>query len=96
MAALEARAGRQVPKRGRRWLEDLEQRLGVTSLDLGAAVAGAKVAREVARRGRSLASSDAAVVGCGLVRGATIVVTADDDFDGLPAPFKVEKVSPLA
>ncbi len=92
IASLEFRAAPRIPKRWRRWFEAQEARLGVASLDAGAARAGARVARHMARQGRRLASADAAVVGCGLARGATVIVTADDDFTDLPAPFRVERV----
>ncbi len=92
IATLEFRAGPRVSKRWRAWFEALEAALGVASLDRGAARAGARVARRMARQGRKLGAADAAVVGCGAMRGATVVVTADADFDGLPPPFSVERV----
>ncbi len=92
IAVLEFRAGPRVSKRWRAWFEALESALGVVSLDRGAARAGARVARQMARQGRRLGAADGAVVGCGAVRGATVVVTADADFDGLPPPFSVERV----
>jgi predicted nucleic acid-binding protein len=92
IACLEFRAAPRVSKRWRAWFAGLEAACGVTSLDAGAARVGARVARQMARQGRKLGAADAAVVGCGAVRGATVVVTADADFDALPPPFSVERV----
>jgi predicted nucleic acid-binding protein len=95
IALLEFRAAPRVPKRWHGWLDELVAAFQVVPLNDEAALRGARIVREMGRRGRNLSSSDAAVLGCGLVRGATVVVTADRDFDGLPEPFTVERVGAL-
>ena len=92
IVSLEVRAAPRSSKRWRAWVQSLEATLGVTPLDARAAQLGARAARWAARAGRQLGSADAAVVGCGAARNATVIVTADPDFDALPPPFSVERV----
>lgn len=94
IALLEFRSGSRVAPKWRRWLESLQTAFQVAPLDEAAARLGGRYARQLARRGYSLRPADAAVIGCGAARGAFVIVTADGDFDRLPAPFTVERVAP--
>ncbi len=95
IAVLEYRSAPRVPARWRAWFEGVVSTLGTVSLDVRAARLGARAARHAARAGRRLSPADAAVVGCGAVYGASVIVTADGDFDGIPG-FTVERVAPAA
>ncbi|MGB8931668.1 MAG: PIN domain-containing protein [Anaeromyxobacteraceae bacterium] len=101
IALLEFRSGTKVKGEWRAWLEQLQTAVRVVPLDEDAARIGGRLARHMARRGFKLHSADAAVLGCGASRGATVVLTADGDFDGITrafgadgAPFTVERVAP--
>jgi len=59
-----------------RIFEDLE----VLDLDLEAAEDGARLARDMARRGFQLHKADAAIAGCAARVGASAIVTTDSDF----------------
>ncbi len=55
----------------------------VLELDSTAAEEGARLARDMARRGFRLHNADAAVAGCAARAGAALIVAADADFTGL-------------
>ena len=59
--------------------EDLE----VLDLDAEAAEDGARLARDMARRGFKLHNADAAVAGCAARVGASVIVTTDGEFTEL-------------
>ncbi len=59
--------------------EDLE----VLDLDAEAAEDGARLARDMARRGFKLHNADAAIAGCAARAGASAIVTSDGDFTEL-------------
>ncbi len=103
IALLEVRAGSRVARKWQVHLADLQSAFEVVPLDEDAARLGGRVARQLARQGKKLHSADAAVVGCGALRGATVIVTADRDFDHLhnmivgtthKVKFTVERVAP--
>jgi predicted nucleic acid-binding protein len=103
IALLEVRAGSRVARKWHSQLADLQTAFEVVPLDEEAARLGGRIARQLARQGKKLQSADAALVGCGALRGATVVVTADRDFDQLdklvigttdPVTFTVERVGP--
>jgi predicted nucleic acid-binding protein len=67
--------------------------LEVLELDSEAAVEGARMARDMARRGFRLHDADAAVAGCAPRAGAEVIVAADRDFTELRG-VRVEYVQP--
>lgn len=69
--------------------EDLE----VLDLDPEAAEDGARLARDMARRGFTLHNADAAIAGCAARAGASAIVTTDGDFTELRG-IRVEYVQP--
>ena len=69
--------------------EDLE----VLDLDAEAAEDGARLARDMARRGFKLHNADAAIAGCAARAGASAIVTTDGDFTELRG-IRVEYVQP--
>jgi predicted nucleic acid-binding protein len=69
--------------------EDLE----VLELDAEAAEDGARLARDMARRGFKLHNADAAIAGCAASAGASTIVTTDGDFTELRG-IRVECVRP--
>ena len=69
-----------------RIFEDLE----ILELDAEAAEAGARLARDMARRGFTLNNADAAIAGCAARAGASAIVTTDGDFTelrGIPVVY---------
>ena len=69
--------------------EDLE----VLDVDAEAAEDGARLARDMARRGFKLHNADAAIAGCAARAGASTIVTTDGDFTELRG-IRVEYVQP--
>jgi predicted nucleic acid-binding protein len=67
--------------------------LEVIELDAAAAEQGARLARDMARRGFRLHNADAAVAGCAVRAGAGSLVAADADFTELRG-IRVEYVQP--
>jgi predicted nucleic acid-binding protein len=65
----------------------------ILDLDPGAAEEGARLAREMARRGFRLHNADAAIAGCAARAGAAVLVTSDADFTELRG-IRVEYVQP--
>ncbi len=65
----------------------------VLDVDSGAAEEGARLARDMARRGFKLHNADAAVVGCAARAGAALIVASDADFTELRG-IRVEYVQP--
>jgi predicted nucleic acid-binding protein len=65
----------------------------IVELDAGAAEEGARLARDMARRGFRLHNADAAVAGCAARAGAAVLVTSDADFTELRG-ISVEYVQP--
>ncbi len=65
----------------------------ILDLDSEAAQEGARLARDMARRGFKLHNSDAAVAGCAARAGASVIVAADGDFTELRG-IRVEYVQP--
>lgn len=65
----------------------------ILDLDTAAAEEGARLARDMARRGFRLHNADAAVAGCAARAGAAAIVTADADFTELRG-IRVEYVQP--
>lgn len=103
IALLEVRAGSRVARKWHAHLAELQETFEVVPLDEEAARLGGRIARQLARQGKTLHSADAALVGCGVLHGASVVVTADRDFDPLrgmafgmndPVTVTVERVAP--
>lgn len=103
IALLEVRAGSKVAKKWHAHLAEIQGTFEVVPLDEEAARLGGRIARQLARQGKTLHSADAALVGCGVLHGASVVVTADGDFDILrgmpygktdPVTLSVQRVSP--
>ncbi len=65
----------------------------ILDLDDAAAEEGARLARDLARRGLRLHNADAAVAGCAFRAGAASIVAADADFTELRG-IRVEYVQP--
>ena len=65
----------------------------VVDLDADAAQEGARLARDMARRGFKLHNADAAIAGCAARAGAEVIVAADADFTELRG-IHVEYVQP--
>lgn len=93
MTILEIRAVPRISARWSRFYAALFAALEVLDLDSDAAEQGARLARDMARRGFRLHNSDAAVAGCAASAGAALIVAADGDFTELRG-IRVEYVQP--
>lgn len=65
----------------------------ILELDVASAEDGARLARDMARRGLKLHNADAAIAGCAARAGAAALVTTDADFTELRG-LRVEYVQP--
>ncbi len=93
MTILEIRA---VPRMSAAWstfFAKVFAALEIIELDREAAEDGARLSRDMARRGFKLHNADAAVAGCAVRAGAAAIVTSDADFTELRG-LRIEYVQP--
>jgi predicted nucleic acid-binding protein len=93
MTILEIHAAPRMSAAWSRFYGALFGALEVLPLDLEAAREGARLARDMARRGFRLHNSDAAIAGCAVRAGAAAIVTTDRDFTEIRG-IDVEYVQP--
>lgn len=93
MTILEIRAAQRMSARWSRFYDRVFAAVEILDLDADAAEQGARLARDMARRGFKLHNSDAAVAGCAARAGASVIVAADGDFTELHG-IHVEYVQP--
>ncbi len=93
MTILEIRAAPRMSAKWSRFYAGVFAAVEVLDLDSDAAEQGARLARDMARRGFRLHNSDAAVAGCAASAGAALIVAADGDFTELRG-IRVEYVQP--
>ena len=83
MTILEVFAAPRMSSAWARFYAKLFQELEVLDLDPEAAEDGARLARDMARRGFKLHNADAAIAGCAARAGASAIITTDGDFTEL-------------
>lgn len=83
MTILEVYATPRLSARWARFYASVFAAVEIVDLDPGAAEEGARLAREMARRGFRLHNADAAIAGCAARAGAAAIVTSDADFTEL-------------
>ncbi|HEX9050185.1 MAG TPA: type II toxin-antitoxin system VapC family toxin [Anaeromyxobacter sp.] len=93
MTVLEVFAAPRLSAAWSRFFRSVFAAVEILDLDAPAAEEGARLARDMARRGHRLHSADAAIAGCAVRAGAALVVTADADFTELRG-LRVEYVQP--
>ena len=93
MTILEIYAAPRMSAGWSRFYAEVFATVEVLDLDSGAAEDGARLARDMARRGFKLHNADAAVAGCAARAGAAVIVAADADFTELRG-IRVEYVQP--
>jgi predicted nucleic acid-binding protein len=93
MTILEIHAAPRMSAAWARFYARIFQDLEVLDLDAEAAEDGARLARDMARRGFKLHNADAAIAGCAARAGASAIVTTDGDFTELRG-ILVEFVQP--
>ena len=93
MTILELRAVPRMTPEWSRFYASVFSAVEIIDLDAGAAEDGARLARDMARRGFKLHNADAAVAGCAVRAGAAVIVAADRDFTELRG-IRVEYVQP--
>jgi predicted nucleic acid-binding protein len=93
MTILEVYAAPRMSAAWARFYAKIFEDLEVIELDTEAAEDGARLARDMARRGFKLQNADAAIAGCAARAGASAIVTMDGDFTELRG-IRVEYVQP--
>lgn len=93
MTVLEIFAAPRLSGRWASFYASVFERIEILDLDPRSAELGARFARDLARRGLSLRSADAAIAGCAARHGAALLVTSDADFTELRG-LRVEYVQP--
>jgi predicted nucleic acid-binding protein len=93
MTVLEIFAVPGLPPRWSRFYERVFAAVEILDLDAPSAEAGARLSRDMARRGLRLHNSDAAIAGSAARAGAALLVTSDADFTELRG-LRVEYVQP--
>ncbi len=83
MTILEIFAAPRMSAEWSRFYAEVFGAVEVLDLDTEAAEEGARLARDMARRGFKLHNADAAVAGCAARAGASVIVAADGDFTEL-------------
>jgi predicted nucleic acid-binding protein len=83
MTILEVHAAPRMSAAWARFYAKVFEDLEVLDLDAEAAEDGARLARDMARRGFKLHNADAAIAGCAARAGASAIVTTDGDFTEL-------------
>ncbi len=93
MTVLEVYAAPRLSAAWARFYASVFAAVEILELDGPSAEQGARLARDMARRGHRLHNADAAIAGCAAQAGASVVVTADADFTELRG-LRVEYVQP--
>jgi len=93
MTVLELRAAPRMAAAWSRFYAMVFAAVEILDLDSAAAEEGARLARDMARRGFRLHHADAAVAGCAARAGAEAIIAADGDFTELRG-IRVEYVQP--
>jgi predicted nucleic acid-binding protein len=93
MTILEVYAAPRMSPAWARFYAEVFEDLEVLDLDAEAAEDGARLARDMARRGFKLHNADAAIAGCAARAGASAIVTTDGDFTELRG-VRIEYVQP--
>lgn len=93
MTILETLSAPRLSPEWTRFYSELFSTVEILDLDVPAAEDGARLARDMARRGLKLHSADAAIAGCAVRAGAALLVTTDADFTELRG-LRVEYVQP--
>jgi len=93
MTILEVYAAPRMSAAWTRFYAEIFENLEVLDLDPEAAGDGARLARDMARRGFKLQNADAAIAGCAARAGASVIVTTDGDFTELRG-IRIEYVQP--
>ena len=93
MTILEVYAAPRMSAAWARFYAKVFEELEVVELDAESAEDGARLARDMARRGFKLHNADAAIAGCAARAGASAIVTTDGDFTELRG-IRVEYVQP--
>ena len=93
MTILEVYAAPRLSPQWSRFFGRIFDAVEILDLDAEAAEEGARLAREMARRGFKLHNADAAIAGCAARAGAAVIVTTDADFTELRG-IPVEYVQP--
>jgi predicted nucleic acid-binding protein len=93
MTVLEIFAAPRLSARWARFYTSVFAAVEILDLDAPAAEEGARLTRDLARRGHRLHSADAAIAGCAARAGAELLVTCDADFTELRG-LQVEYVQP--
>ncbi len=93
MTVLEIFAAPRLSARWARFYASVFDAIEVLDVDARSAQLGARFARDLARRGVSLRSADAAIAGCAARNGASLLVTSDAAFTELRG-LRVEYVQP--
>jgi predicted nucleic acid-binding protein len=83
MTILEVYAAPRMSAAWARFYAAIFETVEIVDLDEDAAQEGARLARDMSRRGFKLRNADAAVAGCAARAGAEVIVTADADFTEL-------------
>jgi predicted nucleic acid-binding protein len=90
MTILEILAAPRMSPAWKRFYARIFEDVEILDLDAEAAEDGARLAREMARRGFMLHNADAAIAGCAARAGASAIVTMDGDFAelrGIPVVY---------
>ena len=93
MTILEVYAAPRMSPQWSRFYATVFAALEILDLDADAAEEGARLARDMARRGFKLHNADAAIAGAAARAGATVIVASDGDFTELRG-IRVEYVQP--
>lgn len=93
MTILETLSAPRLSPEWTRFYAELFSTVEILELDVPAAEDGARLARDMARRGLKLHNADAAIAGCAVRAGAAFLVTTDADFTDLRG-LRVEYVQP--
>lgn len=93
MTILETLSAPRLSPEWTRFYSELFSTVEILELDVASAEDGARLARDMARRGLKLHNADAAIAGCAARAGAAALVTTDADFTELRG-LRVEYVQP--
>lgn len=93
MTVLETLSAPRLSPEWTRFYSQLFSTVEILDLDVPSAEDGARLARDMARRGLKLHNADAAIAGCAARAGAALLVTTDADFTELRG-LRVEYVQP--
>jgi len=83
MTILELYAAPRMRAEWSRFYANVFAAVEILDLDADAAEEGARLARDMARRGSKLHNADAAIAGCAARAGAAVIVSSDADFTEL-------------